>query len=103
MNSKTLQVKKVSLKLVKNQQAVKRVLAFGHLGFHRATTDNTVWVVTHIQTGKAICKSRNKQAIKRFVKAFGKDSFWINWKSNKDSIEWILRLFGLKLSVKSPV
>ena len=103
MNSKTLQVKKVSLKLVKDQQAVKRGLAFGHLAFHRSTTDNTVWVITHIQTGKAICKSRNKQAIKRFVKAFGDESFWCNWNNNENDIRRALRLFGLKLSVKSPV
>lgn len=103
MSNKTLQVKKINLQLVKNHQAFKRVLAFGYLGFHRATTDNTVWVVTHIQSGKAICKSHNKQAIKRFVKAFGKNSFWLDWKNNENEIRRALRLFGLKLSVKTSV
>ena len=103
MNSNTFKVKKINLKLIKNHQVFKRVLVCGHLGFHRATTDNTVWVVTHIRTGKAICKSRNKQAIKRFVKAFGDKSFWCNWNNNENDIRRALRLFGLKLSVKSPV
>ena len=103
MHSNTLRVKKINLKLTKNQQVIKRVLAFGYLAFHRATTDNTVWVVTHVYTGKAICKSRNKQAIKGFVKAFGNESFWCAWERKEDDIRWALRLFGLKLSVKSPV
>lgn len=103
MNNKILQVKKVNLQLIKNHQVFKRVLVSGYLGFHRATTDNTLWIVTHIETGKAICKSRNKQAIKGFVKAFGKNSFWLDWKNNENDIRRVLRLFGLKLSVKTSV
>lgn len=85
--------RKITLQLTRKQQVVKQGLAVGYLAFHRHITNNTEWVVTHIPTGLAVCKSRDKQAVKRYVKAYGNESFWCDWEECKDVI---------RLSIISP-
>ena len=69
---------------------VVAAFAFGQLAFHRNITDNTYWSVTHLQSGRLVCQTTDKQDVKRYVLTYGKMAFWKKWEQCQDLIRLTL-------------